>query len=69
MTLFRQHHLHLPEESLVENKENTVSMFILNKYRKDGIGLHSFIDKSDDQQYVYTKFEPDHCHYVFPCFD
>ena len=44
-------------------------MLILNKYRKDGVGLHSFLDTKDQQQYLYTQFEADFCHYVFPCFD
>ena len=44
-------------------------MFILNKYRKDGVGLHSFIDGKDGEQYIYTQFEADFCHFVFPCFD
>lgn len=44
-------------------------MYIWNKYRKDGVGLHSFTDKVDGQQYLYTQFEADFCHYVFPCFD
>jgi len=48
---------------------NTVSLVILNKYRKDGVGLHSFIDNKDGYQYLYTQFEADFCHFVFPCFD
>lgn len=44
-------------------------MLILNKYRKDGCGLHSFIDGKDGEQYLYTQFEPDYCHMVFPCFE
>mmetsp|Transcript_9867 Transcript_9867/g.16599 ORF Transcript_9867/g.16599 Transcript_9867/m.16599 type:complete len:85 (-) Transcript_9867:521-775(-) len=44
-------------------------MDILNKYRKDGVGLHSFVDAVDKEQYLYTQFEADFCHYVFPCFD
>jgi len=48
---------------------NTICMSILNKYRIDGVGLHSFTDKQDGQQYIYTQFEADFCHYVFPCFD
>jgi hypothetical protein len=46
--IFRDHHLHLPSGSLKEEAVNTVTMFILNKYRKDGIGLHSFVDKQDE---------------------
>jgi aminopeptidase N len=48
---------------------NTVSLILLNKYRKDGVGLHSFIDNKDNQQYIYTQFEADFCHFVFPCFE
>jgi aminopeptidase N len=33
------------------------------------MGLHTFIDPEDKEQYLYTQFEPDYCHYVFPCFD
>ena len=44
-------------------------MFILNKYRRDGCGLHSFTDGKDGQQYLYTQFEADFCHYVFPVFE
>ena len=44
-------------------------MLICNKYRKDGVGLHSFVDKADGLQYLYTQFEADYCHFVFPCFD
>ena len=48
---------------------NAVSVCILNRYRKDGVGLHSFVDSQDGLQYLYTQFEADYCHYVFPCFD
>ena len=44
-------------------------MKFLNKYRKDGVGLHSFTDAVDKEQYLYTQFEADFCHYVFPNFD
>ena len=48
---------------------NVVSMHIFNAYRKDGMGLHSFTDGEDQEQYLYTQFEPDACRWVFPCFD
>jgi len=41
----------------------------LNNYRKDGTGLHTFIDTSDNEQYLATQFEADFAHWVFPCFD
>lgn len=67
--VFRDHKVYLPTSLLAEGQSNTVSVFILNKYRKDGCGLHSFVDGIDKQQYLYTQFEPDHCHFVFPCFE
>lgn len=44
-------------------------MFIHNKYKKDGCGIHSFTDAADNTQYLYTQFEADYCHWVFPVFD
>jgi aminopeptidase N len=41
----------------------------LNKYRKDGCGLHTFDDAQDNTQYIYTQFEADYSHYVFPTFE
>lgn len=49
--------------------KNIVSFIFLNNYRNDGAGMHSFIDNVDGHQYLYTKFEPAFCHYVFPTFD
>jgi aminopeptidase N len=54
---------------LKDQEKNVLTLHLLNKYRRDGVGLHSFIDKIDSQQYTYTQFEADFCHYVFPCFD
>ena len=59
----------IPTELLRVGETNTAKVYFLNKYRKDGVGLHSFTDKVDSQQYIYTQFEADFCHYVFPCFD
>ena len=68
--IFKNHHVSIPSAMLTANEQvNTVKIFFLNKYRKDGVGLHSFTDKVDAEQYIYTQFEADFCHYVFPCFD
>lgn len=48
---------------------NKVTLEMINNYRNDGYGLHSFTDKVDSHQYLYTQFEPNYCHYVFPSFD
>jgi len=44
-------------------------MDFFNKYRTDGMGLHTFLDKEDQKQYLYTQFEPQKANYVFPNFD
>ena len=48
---------------------NEISMQILTKYTNTGEGLHSFTDETDGLQYLYTQFEVNFCHQVFPCFD
>lgn len=55
-------------KGLKEGK-NTVKLQFLNDYRNDGYGVHSFLDKEDGKQYLYTKFEPAFCHFAFPTFD
>lgn len=44
-------------------------MFFKADYRDDGTGIHSFIDKEDDSQYIFTDFEPAFSHMLFPNFD
>lgn len=48
---------------------NVVTLTLSNNYKKDGVGLHSFVDRADKEQYLYTQFEPDSCHHAFPVFD
>ena len=67
--VFRDHRVIMPSSMLKVGETNHVSMVILNKYRKDGCGLHSFTDNKDGQQYLYTQFEADFCHFVFPVFE
>lgn len=54
---------------LLQVGQNTISLNLQNNYRKDGVGLHSFIDPVDQEQYLYTQFEPDNCHWFFPVFE
>jgi aminopeptidase N len=48
---------------------NTVELLFSSDYRDDGTGLHSFVDKADNQQYLFTDLEPAYAHMVFPNFD
>jgi aminopeptidase N len=66
--IFDKHALELPKSAL-KGGENVVTILIYNKYRRDGVGLHSFTDPVDGLQYLFTDLECDFCHYVFPCMD
>ena len=48
---------------------NTIRMEYINEYDHTGDGFHQFIDPEDDQEYVYSNFEPYSAHRLFPCFD
>ena len=48
---------------------NTVQLRYLTPYNKNRVGLHTFMDSSDNQQYLYSQFEAFHAFRVFPCFD
>jgi len=48
---------------------NTVQLKYLNPYNTNRVGLHTYTDQSDNQQYLYSQFEAFHCYHVFPCFD
>lgn len=41
---------------------NTIKILFKSAYRTNGTGMHSFIDKADGNQYLWTQFEYFHCH-------
>ena len=59
----------MPHDFLKAGERNHVKVYFLNKYRTDGVGLHTFVQKDEGEQYIKTRFEADYCRYVFPCFD
>jgi len=68
-TVFDGNRIRFDSKFLKNGQENKVEIVFFNNYRNDGDGLHSFIDSSDKQQYLYTHLEPEYCHYVMPVFD
>ena len=48
---------------------NTVTVRYLTPYNKNSLGLHTFTDSKDNQQYLYSQFEVYNCFKVFPSFD
>ena len=49
--------------------QNHVSVEYEGKYRKNGAGLYSVFDPADGSQYIFSQFQADFAHTVFPCFD
>lgn len=61
----------LPLSSLNKG-ENTVKVHYSNNYNQSAsmpVGLHRVIDADDKETYLYSQFEVDFAHHVFPCFD
>jgi len=59
--------LTLPGSALAS--ENMVRVVYVNDYDTTGDGFHRFVDPEDDEEYVYTNFEPYEAHRLFPSFD
>jgi aminopeptidase N len=66
---FSNQRLELDLNKLEENKQNKVSILFTGNYNHSGVGLHHYIDPSDQKEYLYTQFEPYDCNRLFPCFD
>jgi aminopeptidase N len=65
--VFNGNKIHLPKKYLEEN--NGVDIRYTGTYRKDGYGLHHYVDADDGETYLYTQFETFHASKCFPCFD
>jgi aminopeptidase N len=59
--------LTLPAGALAPH--NTLRISYENEYDHTGDGFHQFIDPEDNEEYLYTFFEPYYAHRLFPCFD
>lgn len=51
------------------SKDNLIEIYYEAKYDKTGDGFHHFIDPEDNNEYLYSNFEPYDAHRMFPCFD
>ena len=66
--IFKNQCIYLYPEYLEEGS-NEIELDFWSEYRKEGIGLHSFIDQVDNSQYVWSMSCEANCRLIFPCFD
>jgi aminopeptidase N len=65
---YRSGHFFL-SSNLLSPGENEVVVQYTHPYSRSGNGLHSFTDPQDGETYLYSQFETNHAHAMFPCFD
>ena len=65
---FEKHRLILDVTTLKEG-ENLIKIIYSGDYNHNGVGLHQYVDPSDNKEYLYTQFEPYDCNRLLPCFD
>jgi aminopeptidase N len=65
---WRENRIYFPNSDLRPGG-NEVIISYTNTYNHDGQGFHQFTDPEDNQEYLYTNFEPFDAHKLFPCFD
>lgn len=59
----------LIESSKLKNGKNTIDIAFSAEYSSSGSGFIRYVDRATDKTYVYTNFEPDAAHRMFPHFD
>ncbi|MGC8460429.1 MAG: aminopeptidase N [Candidatus Dormibacteria bacterium] len=57
------------EISGLSRGSNTLTIVAEMEYGQTGVGLHRFVDPSDQQVYLHSHFEPFDAHLMYPCFD
>ena len=65
---YRNQKIYFPKEFL-KSGENKVQIRFVSKYVRDCQGIHYFLDKDDEEEYLYSQFEANDAHKAFPCFD
>jgi aminopeptidase N len=65
---FRDHRIYFPS-TLLQEGANEVEIRFVSKYVRDCQGIHYFVDKDDNEEYIYSQYEAADAHKAFPCFD
>jgi aminopeptidase N len=67
-TKYSMHRLVLPVDYLIKGLNRLEAVYV-RQFSRDGRGLHRFQDPEDKRDYLYTQFETNDAHHMFPCFD
>ena len=66
---YNNHRIYIDTNKLKNSEVNTVTILFSSRYNHSGVGLHHYVDSTDNKEYLYTQFEPFDCNKVFPAFD
>ena len=61
-------HIVIPSKTLKIGK-NSLELSFISPVRKSGAAITRYIDKDDNNEYLYSLFVPSDAHMAFPCFD
>ena len=67
--IYKNQRLYLNHSDLILNEINKVEILFSGKYSHSGVGIHHFIDPSDNNEYIYSQSEPNGCSLIFPVFE
>lgn len=56
-------------KGLLKKGRNTLSIEFIGRFSHNGSGLHQYVDPQDGNEYLFTDFQPDNAHRLFPHFD
>ena len=67
--VYDKNRLNLDLNLLKPNESNKLKILFSGDYNHNGVGLHQYIDPSDNKEYLYTQMAPFDCNRLFPVFD
>ena len=67
--IYEKNRLILDLNLLKPNQTNQLKILFSGDYNHNGVGLHHYIDPSDQKEYLYTMLAPFDCNRLFPVFD
>jgi aminopeptidase N len=69
---YSDNRLSIPNQCFLPTPDGTeqrVRILYKNRFDKNGMGLHRYLESSKDQEFIFSDLEPAECQRIFPCFD